>query len=357
MTSGIKQLVKSELNQNKIIESIDLSNGSSIIHFGSQAQHNLEEVSQQLLDGVRTRELGETGSALDDIVLTIQGFDLDTLDPSKKGFFHRLFSKTRSIKKFIAKYETVDSQVTKITDRLEEHKTRLMKDILSLDLLYKASFSCFTELETLIEAGKVKLMQIEMEIIPELEQKADEVSDMASTQELSEMRHSMQAMERRVHDLHLTRQVTMQSLPSIRMIQENNKELLAKINSALANTVPLWKTQLAQAVSIYRMSQAANDVKNVQDLTNNLLQSNAATLKQGNTMVKEQMERGVFDIESIRKANDTLISSIKESIDIVKGGQKAREYALKQLVEIETNLTTTLTGVAGQQNLSQQVQR
>jgi len=356
MASGIKQLVKSERNQEMIIESIDLADGSSIIHFGTQAQQNLEEVSQQLLEGVRTKELGETGSALDDIVLTIQGFDLDALDPSKKGIFRRLFSKTRSIKKFIAKYETVDSQVTKITDRLEEHKTRLMKDILSLDLLYDASFSCFTELETLIDAGKVKLIQIQRDIIPELAQRADVNSDMATSQELSEMRNSMQAMERRVHDLQLTRQVTMQSLPSIRMIQENNKELLAKINSALCNTVPLWKTQLAQAVSIYRMSQAATDVKNVQDLTNNLLQSNAATLKQGNAMVKEQMERGVFDLESIRKANDTLIASIKESIDIVESGQKSREYALKQLVEIEDNLTTTLTGVTGQQNLGQQDQ-
>lgn len=331
-----------------LVASIDLSDTSSIIQYGAGAQQNLGEVSQQLLEGVKTKELGETGSALDDMVLTIQGFDLDALDSSKNRWFKKLFSGARSIKKFIAKYETIDSQVTKITDRLEDHKTTLMKDILSLDRLYDASLACFRELEKHIDAGQLKVDQLESAIIPDLSRKADDTGDVLVVEQLSEVRICMQGMERRIHDLRLTRQVTMQSLPSIRMIQENNKELLAKINSALSNTVPLWKTQLAQAVSIYRMGRAARDVKNVQDLTNELLESNAETLKQGNAIVHEQMERGVFDIESIRKANDTLVASIQESIDIVDRGRKARKDALGQLSEIEENLTSAMTSVITQ---------
>ena len=337
-----------DLKDNKdldlIVQSIDIADSSSIVHYGAKAQQELGEVSQKLLEGVKTKELGDTGSALDDMVLTIQGFNLDALDPSKKSLFRRLFSGARTIKKFIAQYETVDSKVTQITDRLEAHKTTLMKDILALDRLYEVSLACFKELENYIDAGQFKLAQLKNDVLPGLTQKASETDNVLASQEFSEMKSQMQSMERRVHDLHLTRQVTMQSLPSIRMIQENNKELLAKIDSALSNTVPLWKTQLAQAVSIYRMSRAAGDVKNVQDLTNELLESNAETLKQGNAMVKEQMERGVFDVKSIKKANDTLIASIQESIDIVDRGRAARQEALGQLTEIEHNLTSTLAG-------------
>jgi uncharacterized protein YaaN involved in tellurite resistance len=193
-----------------------------------------------------------------------------------------------------------------------------------------------------IQAGEDKLRQVDAEELPALEKEVATSEDMVKAQTLRDLRASRDDLERRVHDLKLTRQVTMQSLPSIRLVQENDKGLIAKINSTLVNTVPLWRQQLAQAITIYRSGQAAETVKAATDLTNQLLEANAENLRQANIQAREQMERGVFDIETVKKANQTLIATIEDSLRIADEGRRRRREATVQLEACETELRQAL---------------
>ncbi len=323
-----------------IMEEIDLKDRNSILFFGTQAQEDMSTISENMLEGVKNKDLGNASRSLNEIVVAIKGFDIDQLDPTRKpGFFSRLFGKAKPVAEFLSKYDDVRKQINVITDNLEEHKTQLLTDIISLDKLYEANLDYFHKLELYIAAGEKKLEQLNTEILPEMAEKAKaNKEDMLLAQELRDMRSARDDLERRVHDLRLTRQVAMQSLPSIRLVQENDKSLISKINSTLINTVPLWKNQLAQAVTIFRMSDAADSVKNATDLTNELLESNAENLQQGNLEVRKQIERGVFDIESVRKANDSLIATINDSLQIAEEGRAARHKAVAELTEMETEL-------------------
>ena len=217
-----------------------------------------------------------------------------------------------------------------------------MKDIAALEKLYNANLDYFQKLELYIQAGDEKISDIETVLLPTLEDDAKNTSKMLALQKIKDMRGLKDELERRVYDLKLTRQVSMQSLPSIRLVQENDKALINKIDSTIINTVPLWKNQLAQTITIYRSGKAANSIKEANDLTNDLLKANAKNLQEANREVREQMERGVFDIESIKIANDTLIATIEESLEIAQEGKRARSHAQKELVEIEGELKAAL---------------
>jgi uncharacterized protein YaaN involved in tellurite resistance len=228
----------------------------------------------------------------------------------------------------------------------------LLKDIRALDLLYEKTLGFYEELALYIAAGDAKLGELDDMSIPtkEAEVAAAKADDQVmKAQELRDLRAARDDLERRVHDLRLTRQVTMQSLPSIRLVQENDKSLVSKINSTLVNTVPLWETQLAQAVTIQRSTEAAVAVKEANDLTNELLTSNAANLRQANQTVREQMERGVFDIEAVKAANADLIGTIQESLQIADDGKRARAAAEQELKKMETDLRDTLASAKIQQ--------
>jgi len=206
----------------------------------------------------------------------------------------------------------------------------------------------FRELEIYIQAGEQKLKELEEKIIPEYEEKAKD-GDMLSVQNLKEIRGFRDDLERRVYDLKLSRQVAMQALPSIRLIQENDKSLINKIGSTLVNTIPLWRNQLAQTVTIFRSHEAANAIKEANDLTNDLLEANAENLREANAEVRKQMERGVFDIESIKKANNTLIETLNDSIKITQEGKKARALAEKELTQTEKALKDALIATKAKQ--------
>ncbi|MGZ5031068.1 MAG: toxic anion resistance protein [Methylobacter sp.] len=332
-----KQLVQKLLNE------IDVSNTQSIIFFGSKAQEQLTTISDRMLDGVKNKEIGPAGDDLNEMVATIRGFEVDNLDPNKKqGLFDRLMGKAKPVVKFLQQYEEVRKQIDMITDKLERHKTNLLTDITSLDRLYQANLDYFHMLEDYIAAGEEKLRQLDEVIIPEQEKQADTTNEVIAAQNLRDLRAARDDLERRVHDLRLTRQVSMQSLPTIRLVQENDKGLVNKINSTIVNTVPLWRQQLATAVTIYRSSQAAETVKAATDLTNELLAANAESLKQANAETRRQLERGVFDIETVKKANDALIATIEESLQIADQGKKMRKEAVVQLEQCETELRKTL---------------
>lgn len=328
----------------QLIAEINVEDRSTILFFGSKAQEEMSSISENMLEGVRNKDLGKAGAPLNNMIATIRGFDIDALNPNKKqGFFARLFGRAKPVSLFLSKYEDVRKQINKITDKLEEQKTQLLTDIISLDKLYDANLEYFHKLELYISAGDEKLRMIDQNQIPELEKAAKEnVEDMMAAQAVRDLRSGRDDLERRLHDLRLTRQVAMQSLPSIRLVQENDKTLINKVNSTLINTVPLWKNQLAQAVTIFRMSDTAETVKEATDLTNELLESNANNLRTANAEVREQMERGVFDIESVRKANTQLIETINDSLKIAEQGKAKRAEAAKALTHMEGELRTAL---------------
>lgn len=332
-----------------IMQQIDLNDRGSILFFGSKAQEEMTSVSETMLEGVRNKDLGVAGDALTSMIQTIRDFDVDDLNPNRKqGFFERLFKKN-PFTEFMDQYTDVRKQINTITDRLEEHKTQLLTDVVTLDKLYQANLDYFQQLELYIAAGEERLRVLDAQEIPMLAGKAAaDVENVLMAQEVRDLRSARDDLERRVHDLKLTRQVAMQSLPSIRLVQENDKTLVNKINSTLINTVPLWKNQLAQAVTIFRMSNAAKTVKEATDLTNDLLEANAETLRQGNQEVRTQMERGIFDIESVKKANQSLIDTINDSLRIAEEGKAARATAETELKTMEGELRQVLLAAKAQ---------
>jgi len=360
--TGINQVLNTSINENLIKKSdiinefnihynlwneLDINDRKSSIYFGSSAQEKLDDISNRMIDGVQNKDVGAAGAALNEMVASIRGFNLDEFNPNKKlAWWQTLFGVTKPLVKFIQEYEDVRDQIDSISNSLEKHKSQLMTDIVSLDKLYDANLEYFRNLELYIKAGETKLEELEERIIPEYEAKVrDSGDDMLAIQEMKEIRGFRDELERRVHDLRLSRQVTMQSLPSIRLIQENDKSLISKITSTLVNTVPLWRNQLAQTVTIFRSHETANAVKDAADLTNELLEKNAEGLREANAEVRKQMERGIFDIESIKKANATFIATLDDSLRIAEEGKAARSEALVELQKTEHELKDALLAV------------
>ena len=326
----------------KALSELDFNDRTSIIYFGASAQEELDEISNRMIDGVQNKDTGAAGAVLNEMVAVIKGFDLEELNPNKKlPWYSKLFGGTKPLVKFMQGYETVRDQIDEIANNLEVHKSTLMKDVISLDKLYEANLEYFRTLELYIEAGEIKKTELATTIMPSYEEKAKS-GEMMDIQALKEIRGFSDDLERRVHDLRLSRQVTMQSLPSIRLIQENDKSLINKISSTLVNTVPLWRNQLAQTVTIFRSHESAKALKDAADLTNELLEKNAEGLRDANREIRTQVERGVFDIESIKVANDTLIATLNDSLEIAEEGKQARVKALDELTKTEHELKEAL---------------
>ncbi|MEM8802990.1 MAG: toxic anion resistance protein [Pseudomonadota bacterium] len=336
--------VKPEIE--KRLGEIDMTDTNSIVSFGSSAQAELQEISQSMLADVRNKDVGPAGDSLRSIVSTIRGFSISELDVRRKrSWWERLLGRAAPIHNFVAKFEKVQDQIDKVTDDLLGHEHKLLKDIKSLDQLYDKTLAFYDELALYIAAGEEKIKRLDETEIPAKDaevQAAPEDQGVLKAQELRDLRAARDDLERRVHDLKLTRQVTMQSLPSIRLVQENDKSLVTKINSTLVNTVPLWETQLAQAVTIQRSTEAAEAVREANDLTNELLTANAENLRSANKMIREEMERGVFDIEAVKKANADLIATINESLEIADEGKRKRAEAEEELQKMEGELKNTL---------------
>jgi uncharacterized protein YaaN involved in tellurite resistance len=338
----------------KRMAEVDLTNTQSIIAFGSSAQAELQVISQAMLQDVKNKDVGPAGDSLRKIVTTIRGFAVDELDLRREAsWWERLLGRAAPFAEFVAQYEDVQGQIDKITSELLTHEHTLLKDIKSLDVLYAKTLDFYNELALYIAAGEAKLAEVEGTQIPAKEAEvaaAPEADQVMKAQELRDLRAARDDLERRVHDLRLTRQVTMQSLPSIRLVQENDKSLVTKINSTLVNTVPLWETQLAQAVTIQRSKEAAGAVRDASDLTNELLKANAENLQEANKVVREEMERGVFDIETIKAANATLIATINESLAIADEGKARRAAAEVELTKMEAELRDTLAAAEARQS-------
>ncbi len=342
-----KRVIKDQTKIDLYAKEIDINNPNSLIYFATSAQEQINAVSESMLEGVKNKDLSSAGESLNNLITAIKGFDVEELNPNKKqGFFAKLFKSLTPMAKFLNRYEEVKKQIDLISSELEKHKTQLLIDIASLDRLYDVNLDYLHELDLYIEAAQKRLKEIEKEIIPKLQDEAKKGVKLFKAMKLKDIQNLKNALERKIHDLKLTKSVAMQTLPSIRLVQENDKNLIAKIDSTLINTIPLWKNQLAQTITIYRSAKAAESIKNVNDLTNELLEENAKNLKDANKAIREEIERGIFDIESIKKANATLIETIQESLKIAQEGKKARESAQKELLTLQNELKNALM-VAG----------
>ncbi|HPD91740.1 MAG: toxic anion resistance protein [Rhodobacter sp.] len=347
---------KAEAIRTRMAE-IDMTETASIIGFGARAQVELQTISQAMLTDVRNKDVGPAGDSLRQIVTTIRGFSVSELDTRReRSWWERLTGRAAPLANFMARYETVQGQIDKVTENLLSHETVLLKDIKSLDILYEKTLDFYDELALYIAAGEEKLKELDTTTIPAKEaevQAAPQDQQVIKAQELRDLRAARDDLERRVHDLKLTRQVTMQSLPSIRLVQENDKSLVTKINSTLVNTVPLWETQLAQALTIQRSKEAAAAIRDANDLTNDLLNKNADNLRETNRVVREEMERGVFDIEAVKHANDQLIATIQDSLEIADAGKAKRAAAEQELSKMEAELRDSLAAARARANTAQ----
>lgn len=329
-----------------LVEQIDLRDTSSIMMFGTEAQADLQKVSQNMLEGVRNKDTGAAGESIRTMVTTLKGFSISQDDlRDKPTLMERLMGKVTPLMQFKEKYTSVRSQIETIAGHLENHKTTLMADIKDLDTLYAKTLDYYKALGFYIEAGEARLNRARTEEIPAAEsamEAANEDDKIMAANEVRDLRSAADDLERRIHDLKLTRQVTMQAIPSIRLIQENDKSLIQKISSTLVNTVPLWQTQLAQGLAINNSAQAADALKGATDLTNDLLMSNAKNLRQANATIRTQVERGVFDIEAVKKANAELIGTLEDSLQIADKAKKDRAASEAELKKLEGDLRQSL---------------
>ena len=341
----------------KRMDEIDMANTQSIITFASRAQTELQSISQEMLEGVKNKDVGPAGDSLRSMVTTLRGFSVSELDVRReRAWWEKLLGRAAPFAKFVARFEKVQAQIDMVTNDLLRHEHGLLKDIKSLDILYEKTLDFYHELALYIAAGEAKLAELDSKTIPDMEAKiakAAQADQVIVAQELRDLRAARDDLERRVHDLKLTRQVTMQSLPSIRLVQENDKSLVTKINSTLVNTVPLWETQLAQAVTIQRSREAAEAVRAANDLTNELLTANANNLQDANRLVRTEMERGVFDIDAVRKANATLVATIEESLKIADEGKEKRAAAETELTKMEAELRDALVAAQSRKNIGE----
>lgn len=322
---------------------IDIADSNSILFFGTAAQGQVTAVADEMLEGVRNKDTGPAGDTLNEMLVTLRGFAVEDLDPGKRpGFFARLFGRARPIAKVLQQYEAVRSQIDGISNRLDSHVSTLMKDVGMLDRLYERTLEYFRALAVYIAAGEERLRVLDTETIPALAREAEASADVMQAQSLRDLRARRDDLERRVHDLKLTRQVTLQSLPSLRLVQENDKALVGKINSTMVNTIPLWRQQLALAVTIARSAEAGGTLKQATDLTNELLTANAETLRTSTAEIRTQIERGVVDIAAVKRANDALIATIDDALRIADDGRRQRRDAEQQLVQCEADLKNAL---------------
>lgn len=333
--------VRTEIDQ--VIAELSIEDSNSILFFGSSAQAEVTTIADEMLEGVRNKDTGPAGQALNEMVSTLRGFSVDELTTGKKpGFFARLLGKAKPIARVLQQYEQVRSQIDAISNRLDEHTSDLMRDIGMLDRLYDKTLSYFQALAVYIAAGEEWLRRLDSDNIPALAREAESSGDMLKAQSLRDLRAKRDDLERRVHDLKLTRQVTMQSLPSVRLVQENDKALVSKIGSTMANTIPLWRQQLAMAVTIARSAEAGETLKDATDLTNELLTANAEALHTSTKTIREQIERGIVDVEAVKQANNSLIATIDDALRIADEGKLQRVEAEKQLIECENELKQAL---------------
>ena len=319
---------------------IDVYDSTQILEFGSSAQKKISEFSDSVLEGVKTKDIGETGKLLADLVAEIKSFDSSIQD--KKGLSKLFSSLKKEMNTIIAKYNKIEKNVDVIESGLEKNKVQLLKDITLFDTLYEKNLDYFKEVSLYIIAGEKKIEELKTKVLPELKEKAEKSSDQIDIQKVNDMENIINRFEKKIYDLKTTRLISIQMAPQIRMLQNNDAQLVEKIQSSIINTIPLWKNQMVLALGISNAKAALKTEKAVTDLTNDMLVKNSELLKQGSIDIAKESERAIVDIETLRKTNKDIIDSIDEVIKIHEDGRVRREEATKELETIEKELKNKL---------------
>ena len=326
----------------KIKNTIDFKNVQTPVLYASSTQKELCELSSNVLSNIKSKDLGETGQLLSNLLTTVQDFDISELQEDK-GFFESLFSKSKNkIDKIMGKYQVVEKQVDKIADQLDISKDVLMKDTILFDRLYDENLKYFKELNLYIEAGEESISDVRTNVLPKLMQEAKGKSDPMAMQVVQDYQANIDRFEKKIHDLKTTRMIALQTAPQIKLIQSNSSLLIDKIDQTLANTVPLWKSQMIIALGLEHQGKIAEMQKEISDITNELLRKNADKLKQNTLEVAKEAQRSIVDIESVKYANEQLISTIQDSIKINEDARTARKNAEVELFKLEENLKEEL---------------
>lgn len=324
-------------------KSIDLKKTNEILEYGSGAQTQIANFSEKTLNQVKTKDLGEVGNMLGDIVNELKSFDVDEKDKGLTKFFKKTSNRFTALQ---TKYQSVEKNVEDISKNLEAHQVTLMKDIATMDQMYELNSSYYKELSMYIMAGKKKLEEAKAVELAALEKEAVETNSPAKIQEAKDFRESIHRFEKKLHDLDLTRMVSLQMAPQIRMIQAGNTVMVEKIQSTIVNTIPLWKSQMVLAMGSLHTSQAAKAQRQVTELTNDLLRKNAEALHQASVETTKAAEESIIDIETIKYTNDQLISALKEVRQIQEDGVKKRLAAADEIQKLENELKTNLMAIA-----------
>lgn len=324
-------------------EKIDLNDSGIVLQYGSAAQKKIADFSDNALEGVRTKDLGEVGNMIIDLVAELKGFNIEPEE--KKGFFS-IFKKAGSgIAKLKTKYDKAEVNVDRITGVLEDHQNQLLTDIVMLDKMYENNLSYFKEVTMYILAGKKKLEQERATTLIELEEKAKTSGLAEDAQAANDFANLCDRFEKKLHDLEMTRTISIQMAPQIRLIQNGDTLMAEKIQSTINNTIPLWKNQMVLALGLAHSKAAVEAQREVSDLTNELLKKNAEALKTGTVAIAEESERSIVDIETVRYTNEQLISTLDEVLRIADEGRAKRLAAENEMIMIENELKTKLLDI------------
>lgn len=326
----------------QFVQKIEITNSNAILQYGVGAQNKIADFSETALNNVRNKDLGEVGSMLSDVVNELKNFEPEE---ESKGFLG-LFKKGKNkISQMKGKYEKVEENIDRICTNLENHQIQLLKDIAMLDKMYEVNKAYFKELSMYILAGKKKLQKVENEEIKKLQEKAKNSKLPQDAQEVNDFLALYNRFEKKVHDLELTRMISLQMAPQIRLIQNNDALMSEKIQSTIVNTIPLWKSQIVLALGVAHSSNAAKAQNEVTNMTNELLRRNAETLKMSTIETAKASERGIVDIDTLVNTNQSLISTLDEILNIQNEGRQKRKEAEVQLKNIENELKNKLLNI------------
>jgi uncharacterized protein YaaN involved in tellurite resistance len=318
---------------------IDLTKSNLILQYGVGAQKKIADFSESALNNVKTKDLGEVGEMLTGVVMELKSFEAEGEEKGFLGLFKKQSNKLAAMK---AKYDKAELNINKICNVLEGHKIQLLKDIATMDKMYEINKTYFKELSMYILAGKKKLAKVQSEELPQLIDKSNQTNLPEDAQAVNDLVAVCNRFEKKIHDLELTRMISIQMAPQIRLVQENDSLMVEKVQSTIVNTIPLWKSQMVLALGVNHSVQAAKAQREVTNMTNELLKKNAETLKMATIETAKESERGIVDIETLRLTNESLISTLDEVLRIQSEGRQKRKEAELELNRIEGELKTKL---------------
>jgi uncharacterized protein YaaN involved in tellurite resistance len=327
----------------QLAQQIDPKNHQAIITYGTQAQSKLMTFSNSMIEHVKKEDIGEVGEILSDLMKKFNEVNPDELKPEKRSMFSRMFGKIQnSLQEVLSKYQKTGAQIDRISVKLERSKNTLMSDVVFLEKLYEHNKEYFHALNVYIAAGELKLEELNQSTIPKLKQKAEQTQGQMAFQEVNDMMQFADRLDKRIYDLKLSREITVQSAPQIRLIQNTNQALIEKIQSSIMTAIPLWKNQVAIALTLIRQRNAVEAQKQVSKTTNELLLKNAEMLKTNTIETAKENERGLVDIETLKKTQENLIQTLEETIRIQQEGRVKRRQAEHELAQMEDELKQKL---------------